>query len=821
MSPLSVPAIVTWATRRRAVVFAGAIVLLIVSLEGTRRLTFDSDVLALLPQHGRIIPAFREFLARFGTLDQLYVVFTAPDGYAMGDYRAQVDAWVEQLQNAPEIAAVDTGVVERSRDFGWLASRQLLLLRGEALGEALQRLEPDGLTRAVGESRQLLTVPSAEVVELVRQDPAGLLTLLQSTLAGAEMQLGPGTMLDGYLAEDGRTRVVMARPRRPPYDSDFSRALDERVRAIETTVRAAAAAERQDAPDDEPLPPLRVEFAGGHRVALETEALVRRESIINTLGSLLVILPLLFVIFRSLWLVGVGALPTMLSLAVVLGVFGFLGTRLSAAGTGVSAMMFGLGIDGVVLLYAAHLLPDGPTAVTDTSSRISGPAASMLLGMWTTAATFYGLVFVDFPSLRQLGLLVGHSMAICGVLTLLLVPALLPRHAPRGHTRTLRLPGLARWIAARRRIILVMAAVLTGVLGASASGLRVDPSLARLRSVTQAAELEARIGSVFGLPADVYVVLADGPDLDALLAVNERVVQRMSEALPALRVRPPTWFLPSEAAQARTAERIAASGLSVAEVRRGLEHAAAEHGFRPDSFAPFADRLPQLLDTTQRLHYKDYVDHGLKDLIDRFIVREADRWQLATLVFPTTEEEVVRVQAIVDEVDPRQTLTGLPLVNRELARSFEPQFVKGLTIGGLLVVVLVVASFRNWRLSFFALLPTVLGLTWTSGILALAGIQLDLFAAFAIVTLLGIGVDYGVHLVHRYHERGNAATATAELAPVILVAAAITILGYGTLVTSSYPPLRSIGLVSVVGALALAAASVMVLPALLLRSHED
>ena len=226
MSPLSVPAIVTWATRRRAVVLAGALLLLLVSLEGTRRLTFDSDVLALLPQNGRIIPAFREFLARFGTLDQLYVVFTAPDGYAMSDYRAQVDAWVEQLQNAPEIAAVDIGGVDRSRDFGWLASRQLLLLRGEALGEALQRLEPDGLMRAVAESRQLLTVPSPEVVELVRQDPAGLLTLLQSTLAGAEMQSGPGTMLDGYLTEDGRTRVVMARPRRPPYDSDFSRALD-------------------------------------------------------------------------------------------------------------------------------------------------------------------------------------------------------------------------------------------------------------------------------------------------------------------------------------------------------------------------------------------------------------------------------------------------------------------------------------------------------------------------------------------------------------------------------------------------------------------
>ena len=58
--------------------------------------------------------------------------------------------------------------------------------------------------------------------------------------------------------------------------------------------------------------------------------------------------------------------------------------------------------------------------------------------------------------------------------------------------------------------------------------------------------------------------------------------------------------------------------------------------------------------------------------------------------------------------------------------------------------------------------------------------------------------------------------ATAELAPVILVAAAITILGYGTLVTSSYPPLRSIGIVSVVSVVVLAVASVLVLPALLL-----
>ena len=91
---------------------------------------------------------------------------------------------------------------------------------------------------------------------------------------------------------------------------------------------------------------------------------------------------------------------------------------------------------------------------------------------------------------------------------------------------------------------------------------------------------------------------------------------------------------------------------------------------------------------------------------------------------------------------------------------------------------------------------------------------------FAVLTFVGIGVDYGIHMVHRYQERGDAERACAELAPVILVAGAITILGYGTLMTSSYPPLRSIGLVSVVSVFALVASSLFVLPALLARGDR-
>ncbi len=255
-------------------------------------------------------------------------------------------------------------------------------------------------------------------------------------------------------------------------------------------------------------------------------------------------------------------------------------------------------------------------------------------------------------------------------------------------------------------------------------------------------------------------------------------------------------------------------------MRQTLEEARVANGFTPGAFDPFAARLPRLLDSDARITYDGYVSHGLQDVIDRFVVRDGDRWTLATYVFPSSDAQATHIQAVVDAVDSTQALTGLALVNRELSRRFLPQFIRGLVIGSVVVIALVVAAFRDVKLSLFALLPTAIGLVWTAGVLAIAGVELDLFAVFAVVTLVGIGVDYGVHLVHRYQERGDAISATAELAPVILIAAAITLLGYGTLVASSYPPLRSIGVVSTVSVVALAVASVFVLPALLLRPHK-
>lgn len=802
--------ILRWARAHRGAILAAVALLAAISALSLRRLQFDANVLHLLPRDGVAVPAFRDYLERFGSLDYLYVVVDAPEGTAIADYEDTVEVLAAALRRAPEIAQVDAGPRDPGRDWRYLSDR-VLLLAAPGQPAILERFGGAPLAAQVAGTRELLSLPSPEIVELVRADPLGLFATLRDRLAGAASGMKLDASSGAYVSADGRSRLLLARPRQPPFDTAFGRALYARLEAIGREVEGAHAGIAPDLP--RPL----VRFAGGHAIALEMEGLMRGESIWNASTALVVILPLLYFAFRSPWLVLVGAIPSALSVLIVMAAYAWLEVPLSAAAAGAGAMLFGLGIDGVVLLFVAYRHV-GRVVADDGSEDLTGPSLSMLLGMWTTAATFYGLAVVDFPSLEELGLLIGHSMLVCGALTLVLVPALLPARPPAGAALTTA--WLPRLVQRRRGAILAMAFAVTAAAAVAAPRLRVDPSLDRLRATSPASAFELEITTRFGVPRDVYLVLDEGPALDPLLAANERLVSALAREAPGVPVHAPSSLLPSAATQDATARQIAAKALDAARVAADLGAASAAAGFRPGTFDPFVATLPRILEPQARLSYDGFARHGLADLLDRSVVRHGDRWTVVTYLYPASPAAVDGVRRAVAASGSPARLSGLPEVNAEMARRFGPEFAKGMAVGSLIVLALLVAAFRRWDYTLLALVPTLLALVWTAGVLAVSGVSLDLFSMFAVMTFVGIGVDYGIHLVHRcaYGVPEDRGEAIARLGPVILVAALTTLFGFGTLVTSSYPPLHLLGVVSAAAIVALGLASLFVLPALLVRS---
>ena len=311
---------------------------------------------------------------------------------------------------------------------------------------------------------------------------------------------------------------------------------------------------------------------------------------------------------------------------------------------------------------------------------------------------------------------------------------------------------------------------------------------------------------MFGLPSDIYVVLQEGPTLEPLLQENEAFVARLRQRAPETgdRRQLDAAAVPG-AARPTTGARLRAEAPPTSAILASLTTASAAAGFRPGAFQPFIDRLPTDAVARTGADFRRLPAARTRRsprALRRARRRRMDARELRVSVerrrggSPSPDGRRGYPRPALHRPDARQPRAGRrvrPAV-RTRARSSDRSSSSDADRAVVSRLAAVCCS---------PTLPTAIGLIWTAGLLALAGVSLDLFAVFAVVTFVGIGIDYGIHLVHRYQHEGDATTAIAQLAPVIVVAGVITLFGYGTLITSSYPPLQSMGIVSVVSVVAL------------------
>jgi predicted RND superfamily exporter protein len=809
---------VAYARRKTMMLAAGA--LLAVSLLLLSRVSFDTDIVRLLPRKGPAVRSFDTYLRHFGTFDHIYVLFEVPPGSRVSDAEEFVDRYVEQLRKAPEIESVDAALFDEVQDWNYLFDRELLLLGPDHVGAALARFGPSEMARALSQSRSLLAVSTPAVKAYVQQDPLGLLPLLRDRLGRGRALVDFDPTQTGYVSRDGRSRLVIAKPVRPPFDTDFCKRLFARLASVEQAARFTRS-EGEDAPAEGPVEAT-VQVAGGYRIALEAERMIRREIIVNSSSSLVGLLLLVFVVFRTFWIVLYGAVPLVLAALLTLGLNG-LGGPLSPVAGGSSAMLFGLGIDGVVLMYLRYLEErELGFGAEDAFGRSAGTARSVMLAYGTTAATFFALLLIDFPSLHDLGLLIGIGILACYGLLLTLLPALVGVTAPRP-MRPFTAPWLGRFVERRGRAILLIAVVLTVGLGAAALRLRVNTSLEKMQTHTEGTELEQQVADRFSLPRDIVLAVGQGPRLEPLLASADRFAATAQRELPSLVVSAPGTVLPTAAEQDKVSLALTRARVDSAQVAAELERQAADAGFRPGAFQPFIGRLPQMLDPSTRITYDGLVEHGLAPLLSRHVQRGPDGFIVVVYLYPRNAGDLDRLPALVARTAPSFHLTGVPFVNRELASSFLPQFLRGIAIGSLVVAFFMYLAFRTVRHVLLAFLPTAVGFIWSAGLLALANVEIDLFSMFAAVTFIGIATDYAIYLIYRYSiERTRPMRVVlSTTGGGVLVACGTTLIGFGSLLNSSYGPLRSFGVTSVTTIATCLVAALLVLPALLQETRQS
>ncbi|MBC7094084.1 hydrophobe/amphiphile efflux-3 (HAE3) family transporter [Thermococcus sp.] len=153
------------------------------------------------------------------------------------------------------------------------------------------------------------------------------------------------------------------------------------------------------------------------------------------------------------------------------------------------------------------------------------------------------------------------------------------------------------------------------------------------------------------------------------------------------------------------------------------------------------------------------------------------------------------------------------LTNQELGRIS--------TYGSIFVVIIVVLLFRRPLVSIAMILPMFLGALWTVGYMGLAGIPFSQTLAGVISMIVGLGVDYGMHLTHRFLEElreGNPhpiISALEGVGPGILIGALTTGGGFLALLSGELTAIHDFGKTLAIGIFASMFAAFTVTPALL------
>ena len=829
-----------FARRRYRLVFLVTILAVLGSIYLGRRLSLDADVLNLVPRTNRAVSTFREALEDFGSLDYLLVLVQAREGQGVEDLQDFADVLAEELQGLDSIRYVEHKVDTGGPFFEFFRTHQILFLPPDRLDDLAAKFTDGAIQERVRDNLRQLTGPSSFMVkQLLEQDPFLVSPLLFQAVLGSRGPLKVDLQSGNYLSRDGTALLLIAKPIKPTQDVAFDKRLMVEVEAAAGRARARFEEDAAPAPGSPAAAAPETAFGGGYVIAVDDSGLIMQDMVRNGVLSFLVIVLLYYFCYRRFSAILYSSVPLMVGQFLTLAVAWIFLRNLNSATTGFSAMLMGLGTDFTIVMYARYVEERvRGHAVPEALRRMMGTSAfGVFTGAITSAGTFYSMCITEYKGLRDFGFLVGSGILLCTVAILFLMPAMIAFNEGRARNRdkprrlylhSFGLERAIRWSTRHPWPVVVGSILVTLVMGGLALRLEFSDNVQDLRSPRNRGILmQETIARKFGASFSPMMVVSRGPDLDTVLDRNREANRRLDPFVTdgTLQGYESIFsYVPPRQDQQEVITALqkgSGNDFDVRRIERTFRAALRANGFREEIYDPFLKSLPATLRPDRPVTIQDLQAAGLDRFVSRYLKQGADGWTAVTYVFPADPRAKRHAPAgLVRALDTPWDgieITGVNIVSTELRRIFKRDARRAIALGLAVVAILLWLDFRSLRLTTLAMVQLLTGVIWMLGSMALLGMKVNFINAFVTTMILGVGIDYGIHIIHRIHEEGLSNPAgLMETGKAVVMAALTNVGGFGTIGLSNYPGLQSMGLVCVIGSVTCLITALTTLPALMI-----
>ena len=754
-----------FATRRWKLVLLVVLISLVGCFFAIRTLQITTRYVDLLPQKHAAVKNYFKALDRFGGTDYFMMMIEAKEP--------------RQAREAADRAAVK---LKETGDFRYIQYRA-----------DLPQFEKYGLLFLDKSTLDKIDVLLAE------RNYGELYKLAQQFMKLREElsnTFGGGITLDeeGYFtSKDGKSALLIARPDFSADDmnraSPFGREMDRLARSMEKD-----------------NPGVKVWLSGNYMLQYEQKNVVNQDMMLVGIIALLVILLVLAVAFRSATTPFIAVLSLGIGIAWTLAFARLTVKSLNTVSSVFAAVLMGIGIEyGIALLSRYREERERGSEIGQAfAGALSLTGKGIMTGALTTAGAFYAIVFSEFKAMHDMGLVLGTGVVCVLLSTFFVLPALVtmkerlfagkPR-SYRDESGLMRKEG--RFVAGRPWWIISAAAVLTLGLGTSAAFIKYESNIRKVEprgmKVTRA---EEKLNRRFGIGTDFVVVLSNN---EAAMREDTEKLSRLSSVRS---VESLATIIPSDQLTKL---------VLMSRIKSKIENINPQWlTYVPANMLTILQDIGSDTLTTDKLP---------QDALQKYVSPDGT---YATYVYPKKSmSEEKSIKEFLDEVRSVSTdVIGFPVIIQDILESTRKGLNDTTLLSAVVVLLMVVIDFQRLLPTLLAMMPLAFAMIWMIGAFNLFGMKFNIVNIAVTPMILGIGVDFGVYVLHRYEEEhqagGEAIASTLAHTGKAIITSGFTVMGeFAALTLARYRGFSSLGLAAVFGIGSAVIISVTLLPAVL------
>ncbi len=806
-----------------------------VSIYTVYNMEIKTDLIDVLPRDNPAVAQFKDFLQKYNILESVTIIVSSKTN-SVDENADLIETIAAKLKQSPLVEHVDYMAFGRNSEF-FLHNFPLFLDDG-GLRQLSERLSLKGIERQVRLNYQKLVSPVASPAdsELIERDPLNLREIVAASMKRSAPDNPFDLSLGYYITKDHSTALIFVKPSGRSKDMAFVKKLRPELDAI---VRSSLA--ENGSPQG-----IAVQLTGGHIFSDDVRRIIRHDIISSTLLSVMLIALIIWLAYRVRPVVLViVACTTMASLSMTLAVAYLIFGSLNIVTSIVCGLLIGMYVDYCILTLKRYgdemLLKNDRRAALELTMTKAG--AAMLVSAITTAISFFSIIITRFDGLYELGIVSGIGVLICFFTTLFLMNSLLVWASAGGGDRLLSVTkpvsgvdGLSTLIERHPSRIVYVGILLVIILAFGMTRLRFDNDpehigIKNSPAVTAMKSLNQKLRNS-GEPLQVMIKSSNAEELSAAYErLEARIAQWKTGGLIS-RADSLSSFLPPLQAQRHSLDTMRllfrSHPVSIGEIQPMVVRQLDRFGIAYDrgQLKTYLSAVAAAANRSDVIGLNEI--EGIADSrISRFYNKQ-DRSIVAYFysVSGTWEKDAVEtIRKEVVEEGSGWALLGSPILYGEIKTSiiWGSSLAAIITLG--LNVLFVTLFLRNdKRYVLLAMLPVCLGFLVTPAIMGWLGAPFNFINIGTMALIFGFGVDYGLYVMQAYlrEDTRDINYALRLSGKNVMMCAATTIAGCGSLITAEFTGIASIGLVLTVGAVCCSAITLILLPSLLwLQKRKD